>query len=362
MSPEFPLTLATVPGRAVRKPLISAVVSIMKRFSIAAVVLFVFTAQASADVSWTMVVLADTHEQSYFPGMTQWILANKVARNIKLVVHNGDIVNSNGGTGGWADAWAAMDTLNGEVPYMINAGNHDMAISTRSTEMNNFFKLADNSLNTSAAGIQTVERVAGKLENTYATFTAPDGRKMLVFSLEFGPRQAVVDWANSIASQPQYQDHTAVLSTHAYMDLVSKGGRESTRWNPNGYALPAGDSHDGEGLWQELVKVNGNFEMTFNGHYIGAVDRQQSVGTNGNTVHEMVCNRQYETYGYLRLLEFLDDGKTVQVRTLRTDGYWMTDPAYEFQIELSQVPEPATMTMLALGGLGMLLKRRRRRA
>ena len=45
-----------------------------------------------------------------------------------------------------------------------------------------------------------VERTAGELENTYGTYTAPDGRKMLIFSLEFGPRQQVVDWANGIAS------------------------------------------------------------------------------------------------------------------------------------------------------------------
>ncbi len=295
---------------------------------------------STAAVSWSMVVLADTHQQGYFPGMTQWIVANKDTRNINLVLHNGDIVNSDGGEGGWADARAAMSTLDGEVPYMIAPGNHDMG-SARSTFMNDYFALADNPLNNSATeGIVTVERVPGELENTYSTFTASDGRNMLVFSLEFGPRQAVVDWANSIASQPQYQNHTAILSTHTYMDLVSQGGRDSSRWNPHSYSIVAPDCHDGEELWQELVGVNGNFEMTFNGHYIGAVDRQQSVGTNGNTVHEMVHNRQYQTYGYMRLLEFLDDQKTVQVRTYCTNGTWLTDSANEFQFELTQAGDP----------------------
>jgi len=312
-----------------------------------------------AVVSWSMVVLADTHGQAYFPGMTQWIADNKDTRKIKVMLHNGDMVNTNS-VSEWEFSKAAMTTLDGEVPYMINVGNHEYGegydLHDRNTLMGNYFALADNSLNNSpTGGIVTVERVPGDLANTYSTFTAPDGRKMLVFSLEFGPRQEVVDWANSIASLPEYEDHTAVLSTHAYMDLVSQGGRESTRWNPNQYG---DDVHDGEELWDELVSVNGNFEMTFNGHYIGAVDYQASVGDDGNTVHEMVHNRQHEAYGYLRLLEFLDDGKTVQVRTLRTDGVWLTDSANQFQFELTLVPEPST---LALAALGLLAYRRRKR-
>ena len=313
-----------------------------------------------AGVSWSMVVLADTHGKGYFPGMTQWIVDNKDTRNIKVVLHNGDMVNTNS-VSEWAFSKTAMTTLDGQVPYMINVGNHEYGegydLHDRNTLMNDYFALADNPLNNSpTGGIVTVERVPGELENTYSTFTAPDGRKMLVFSLEFGPRQEVVDWANSIASQDQYKDHTAVLSTHAYMDLVSQGGRDSSRWNPHAYGV---DVHDGEDLWDELVGVNGNFEMTFNGHYIGAVDRQESVGIDGNTVYEMVHNRQGETYGYLRLLEFLDDGKTIQVRTYCTNGTWLTDPANEFQIELSQVPEPATMSLLALGGLALIRRHRR---
>ncbi len=50
----------------------------------------------------------------------------------------------------------------------------------------------------SPEGIVSVERTPGELENTYSTFMAPDGRKMLIFSLEFGPRQAVVDWAKGL--------------------------------------------------------------------------------------------------------------------------------------------------------------------
>ncbi len=308
-------------------------------------------ANAAAAVSWSMVVVADTHAWkagANFNAMTQWILDNKDARKIKLVVHNGDLTIDNTDAE-WEIEKASVSPLDNQMPYILAAGNHDYpgnATTRDATNFNTYFQLADNPLNNSATeGIVTVEYETGKLENTYSTFTAPDGRDMLVFSLEFAPRQQVVDWANSIAADPQYENHTAVLSTHAYMDLVSRGGRDSSRWNPHSYGVadidPTNDPiHDGEELWQELVGVNGNFEMTFNGHYIGVVDYQASVGEEGNTVHEMVHNRQLEDYGYLRLLEFLDDGKTVQVRTYCTNGTWLTDPANQFQFELTEFRLP----------------------
>jgi hypothetical protein len=295
---------------------------------------------APLGVSWSMVVIADSHVAPYFPAQTQWIVDNKEALKIKFVLHNGDIVNTNSPEE-WEISKAAMTTLDGEMPYMIAPGNHEYEDNSanRNTRMNDYFALADNPLNNSPTeGIVVVERTAGELENTYATYTAPDGRKMLIFSLEFGPRQQVVDWANGIASQAQFQNHTAVLSTHAYMDLVSAGGRDSSRWNPHSYGV-APDVHDGEELWDELVGINGNFEMTFNGHYIQCVDRQESVGIHGNTVYEMLHNRQNEGFGYLRLLEFLNDGKTVQVRTYSTEGLWLNDAKNKFQIELTPVPD-----------------------
>jgi len=43
--------------------------------------------------------------------------------------------------------------------------------------------------------------------------------------------------------------------------------------------------------------------------------RQTSVGQHGHKVHEMMAAYHDPPEGWLRLLEFLPDGKTVQVRT-----------------------------------------------
>jgi hypothetical protein len=187
-------------------------------------------------------------------------------------------------------------------------------------------------------GILKGYKEPGKLENAYFELNAPDGRKLLIFALEFWPRQSTVAWANQIASLSMYQDHTAVLLTHSYMN--SNGQRANA--NPDNYGV-GGDSNDGEQLWQELVKLHGNFEMTFSGHVGGdGVAYLRSIGNEGNAVHQMLLNTQFETSGgngWFRMLEFLDDGTTVRVRTYSPFlDLYRTDAANDYYIQLSPLP------------------------
>ena len=194
--------------------------------------------------SWTMVIIPDTqkyvdlNESHQYPevfnGVTQWIVDQKHDRNIQLVLHEGDIVDNNTHAE-WQMAKTAMAKLDGHVPYIIVGGNHDYGpggnAGDRSTLMNNYFKVTDNVLNDPAKnGVTKGFYETGKLDNTYSTFTAPDGRELLIFALEFAPRQKVVDWAKEVAQRTEYQDHTAILLTHAYME---EGGTDA-QGNPVG--------------------------------------------------------------------------------------------------------------------------------
>lgn len=305
--------------------------------------------------------------------------------NIKLVLGLGDIVHNNLADE-WSSKYASFSQLNNIVPYILSTGNHDYADgnpTTRNTLLNNYFSLGQNTLNTSPQGIFTTEKDTGKLENTYSTFLAPDGRKLLIFNLEFGPRQEVVDWANSIASKDEYRDYTAILLTHSYLENYPphdiNGAAQRNNWsgiypvedvskngNPHYWAYPRiqnstlGEVHDGEELWNELVKVNSNFEIVLNGHhtYTWGEDSLgsaylESTRNNAPDVHQMFFNAQFTENaqgeftggdGYIRLLTFLPDRKTVEVRTYSPIkgqpgvGVWRTDPSNEFPFEISEVP------------------------
>lgn len=313
----------------------------------------------SPDAAWSMVVLPDIQNYSksaankgILTQMTQWIRDNRDTYKIQVVLQEGDIVNNNNtttpnsgdqtSTQQWQNAQAGMFVLNGELPYIMATGNHDYGfynsentgeIGNRDTMVNNYFKATDNPLvNPATGGIMKGEMTPGEIQNAYYDFTAPDGRKMLIISLEWEPRPAVVAWANQIAALPQYADHTAVLLTH---NFVASNG---TRSKSTGVAA----DYSGEELWQGLVKQHDNFEFVFNGHFggdgVGFVD---SIANGGNIVHQMFFNSQFETNGgngWLRVVEFLQDGKTIRVRTYSPFlDLYRTIAEYEFQLPLSSL-------------------------
>jgi hypothetical protein len=305
--------------------------------------------EPSPDAAWSMVFLPDVQNYNSSDGnqareiaQMNWILNNKTAFNIKAVLQGGDIVNQNDTDSQWARAKEAFHMLDGQVPYVLAAGNHDFGnnnFENRNTQYNNYFKITDNPLNNPATGgIIKGTFQPNKLENSYSTFTAPDGRKMLIFNLEFYPRQAVLDWADSIAGQAQFADYTAMLLTHAFI------GSGATRWNASPSDFPV-EGNDGVDMWNELVKVNGNFEMTYNGHFGGDGNSFREDPNNaGVDVHQIFLDTQWETNGgngWMQVIEFLKDGQGVRVRTYSPHfDLYRTNAAGNLNFDLTHVDSP----------------------
>jgi hypothetical protein len=305
----------------------------------------------SADAAWSMAILPDSQnyvkssvDKANFTQMTEWIRDNREAYRFQVVLHEGDIVNKNNNLNPaselpspeqWQNAQNSMFVLNGHVPYIMAAGNHDYGVNNaenRSTNINNYFRATDNPLvDPAEGGILKGVMTPGEIQNAYYEFTAPDGRDMLIIALEWEPRPATVNWANQIAALPEYADHTAVLLTHAYL----QGG--NNRYLNSSVAA----DYSGEELWQGLVRQHENFGMTFNGHFGGdGAGYLASAADEGNVVHQMFFNTQFETHGgdgWLRVVEFLQDGTTVRVRTY--SPFWdMVRTASDFEFEFQITP------------------------
>lgn len=329
------------------------------------------------DGSWTMVVLPDTQEMvddgpELFVEMMQWVVDSRSARNTQLLLHEGDIVDEGDSARQWVDAKDALSRLDGQIPYVLATGNKHYGINgwanDRSSLFNNYFSADDNRLNDPAqGGIIREAFEPDKLDNTFNEFTAPDGRELAILSLEFGPRQQVVDWAAEIAGREELAGHTAVLLTHAFLEEGPLGTPLRSDWatygatrdrNPHSYSLslvtaPEDEAHDGQELWDELVAPAGNFELVLNGHFGDDTDDNPhgpattaylvSADESGGTVHQIVANYQGMPNGgdgWLRLLEFQPDGKTVQVKTYSpTRDEWLSDSRHQFSFELSPIGE-----------------------
>ncbi|QJE99059.1 metallophosphoesterase [Luteolibacter luteus] len=295
--------------------------------------------------SWTLVLLPDTQIYSQnFPGIfdsqTSWILNNARTRNIRYVMHLGDIVNVNS-IPEWQNARRSMGALDGKLPYSLVPGNHDYGpggnAATRDTFMNDYFHEEDYRAWPSFGGAME----PGKMDNTFHLFEA-GGVKWIIVCLEWGPRDATIAWANEVMAK--HKDRKGILVTHAFMnnndlryDYTDKVNPQA--YNPHSYRTPGG-MNDGEQLWQKLVKKN-NFVLTVNGHVLGdGTGYRMDQNDAGQPVHQMLANYQFRKLGgegYLRTLEFQPDNKTVVVKSYSTiyGNYLLeTDQDFSFQLDL----------------------------
>lgn len=292
---------------------------------------------------FTIVILPDT--QFYTGGgypeilqrQTRWIVDQKEERDIVFVLHEGDITNTNQAYE-WQLADDSLSVLDGEVPYALAVGNHDMGISGDARDMTKFntsFPVSRyRSLPTFGGVFET-----GKLDNSFHLFNA-GGVNWLILSLEFGPREQVLDWADEVLTT--FADRRAIVLTHTYLysDNTLHGSSPSHRWNPHSYAVASlpGGVNDGVEMWEKLIKRHENLSFVFNGHVLSdGVGRRIGVGDHGNLVYEMLANYQQQPRGgngWLRIVEFdpLHGRVTVKTYSPYLDQY-LTDGENQFQFE-----------------------------
>lgn len=279
--------------------------------------------------SFTVAVLPDTqhYSQRYpdtFLAQTRWLAENRESRNIAWALHLGDITNRNT-RAEWENASRALKVLDdANLPYAFCPGNHDYSTGggcrDRTTLLNDYLPVSRYRSRATFGG--TFDREPDRMENSFHLMSAGE-RRFLILALEFGPRAEVVRWANEVARK--HADREAILITHAFIyyddtryDWKKYGPKQ--RWNPHVYGVAKAtkdDVSDGEELWENLVAKHENFVLTLNGHVLeDGLGRVITRTPAGRDVPQVLVNYQMRPRGgdgWLRLLEFGRDGKSVQV-------------------------------------------------
>lgn len=256
-----------------------------------------------ADRRWGNGDLRDSFYQQ-----TDWIRENRARLNIQMVAHVGDIVQTDY-RGEWEIANQAFQTLDGEVPYILCLGNHDMGYEPHPTGTGKSARSRETSFN-EYFGPTRFERhrwYGGHMgtgnENSYCLFKA-GGMKFLIISLEFKPRDEVLAWASEIVSQ--YRDRRCIVLTHSYL----RGNERIARDN---YAVQGNTGHQ---MWEKFVREHENIFMVLCGHT--NVGRLTSQARHGNQVHQVLSD--YQGWhnggdGYLRIMTFVPAEDRIEVRT-----------------------------------------------
>ncbi len=298
-----------------------------------------------SDSAFSIVLLPDTqtYSTSYphiFTSQTQWIVNNKDNLRIAFVLHEGDITNTNA-VAQWNNANTSLSFLDGEIPYVLVPGNHDMGTGgtadTRDlTLFHQYFPVSRYDTLPHFGGIFETDH----LENSYHYFTT-GGIDWLVIALEFGPRKKVLDWANQLVADHPHRRVIVLTHNYLYTDDTLVGPGDT--WNPHDYGLCSSVSdpnevcNDGEEMWTNFVKLHENISFVFCGHILNdGTGKLVSTGDNGNQVYQMLAN--YQTTdpnggnGFLRIVTFYPSMQMVEVKTYSpyVDLY-KTEPDQQFE-------------------------------
>ena len=300
------------------------------------------------DGGWTVVVVPDTQVYTtlrkgreenikILDQMFNWMAKSRDERNIKAVVHVGDMTSKNE-PAEWEKIRSSYRRIDGILPYVVCLGNHDEKPATRTARINEFFAVDGNSKNVE---FSITQFKTNEIQNACYAFEQ-NGQQFLILALEYAARDAVVAWADeTIKSHPK---HHVFVAVHEYLSEGSRlrhGGsaipEEEDVARPRLAARKKGvtDVNFGLDLKRKLFDPNPNVEFVVSGHYgPNRVDKDGEVvyagypelatahrsdsRENGLTTHAMLFNAQWLRNGgdgWLLLLEFQPDNKSVQVRT-----------------------------------------------
>lgn len=275
--------------------------------------------------------------------MTAWCVDNLKNLNIQGVMCTGDLVDQNEclvppfprfgnlpSIEQWEFVSHAFARMDNKVPYIIATGNHDYGY-TRSevpiTRFPEFFTISRNlkikehlvAVCNNRLGMPTLENAAFEFDMSSCGW----GR-MLVVAIEFAARDEVLEWVKDLVASDTYKDHTVILITHSYLAC----GENAPRLGKDHYKMVP--LNGGEDMWERLVKPSKNIRLVISGHY-AVPDEKMTSATGfrrdkndfGKEVYQMMFNTQAigggmsgnGGDGWLRILEFMPDGKTVSART-----------------------------------------------
>jgi hypothetical protein len=267
---------------------------------------------------FSIIILPDTQNylknkdaQKKFSAQTEWINNNLKKLNIKFVIHEGDITDNNSPEQ-WKLARKYMGILDGNVPYAVCVGNHDIGYEgPEKSPICGYFKVSD---------YKEEPWWGGKMENEncfWYKFNA-GGDKYLVLSLNFGPSDKMLKWADKIIKENP--NRNILMVTHAYIHDNGEFSNSKSEKNASFYGRHfSGDKRNtADMVWEKHVSKHKNYLMVFSGHFRGPSALLSKKGNAGNIVHQMLSNYQYEDgggNGFLRILQFNPTAKTCKVST-----------------------------------------------
>jgi hypothetical protein len=310
-----------------------------------------FTALPAASSDFSLVVIPDTQNYAstfplIFDAQTQWIVDERLARNIVYVAHLGDCVEG-GDNGGDDSEWQVVEGaisliedpvttgLAEGIPYGLAVGNHDQtpfgSAAGTTIFFNQFFGVSR------FLGRSYYGGHYGSNNDNHVDFFSASGNDFIVIYMEYdnAPDAAVLAWADALlAANP---NRRGIVVSHF---LIT----QDADWSPQGE-----DTY-------EALKGNPNLFLMLAGHRTAEAMRTDVFA--GNTVHTLLSNYQNLISGgngWLRIMEFSPANDEIRIKTYSP---WIeafeTDSNSQFVISYDLDEPNAVPTFTPLGWWALL--------
>ena len=295
--------------------------------------------------SFSMILLGDPQgyvkydiNQPLFDLQTAWIADNIDNLNIKAVLCTGDLVEQNDNLVRnrhmlnqtsremWEAISRSFDRLDNKIPYIISTGNHEYGYrhsENGNTKFPEYFPIERNKKwYDCAVAVYPNRNGVESLENAAFEFEQPAWGKILVVCNEFAPRDEVLSWTADLIKSDRFKGHKVIYLTHSLLNErnASRTDNEPYQISPRNW---------GQQVWDKLLQPSENIVLAICGHTGNPGDFEDSVAYRvdknsiGRDLHQMMFNVQvlgggWEGNGgdgWVRILEFKPDGKTIGVKT-----------------------------------------------
>lgn len=316
--------------------------------------------QLSDPESFSLIVFGDAQSYTRFDQnqpilelCTAWMAGNAERLNLQAVLFTGDVIQTNDNlvvkgkknhnqTSRQQWQWAShcLERLDNRVPYIIAGGNHEYGYMRGDEDFTHYpeYYTPERNNKTAEHLVATLPNRLGQasMENAAWEFDTQHWGKLLIIGTEWAPRDTVLNWARELCESNRYKDHTVIFLTHNLLKEIKGGG--TPRYTNSSYKISS--PNWGQQIWDELLYPCKNIRLAICGHtghpaaedgmepgsdydFLSNMAYRCDKNAAGLNVHQMMFNVQYLAGGaggsggdgWLRLLEFLPDGKTIKAST-----------------------------------------------
>lgn len=236
--------------------------------------------------------LVTNHRRDMIHHLGDYLLNNKEKQKIELAMCVGDNADC---SGQWDQELGAIvsqfDRIEGKIKYTTVPGNHDYTDNCTKTRdlswYNKYFSPERVKKYSYFGGLYKEDAT----ENSYYLLSA-GGVDYLIMCLEFGPGDAVLNWANEVVEA--YPERRVIVTTHGYLDadgeFLSKNKKHSpSRYAWNGFV----ELNDPDEMYEKFIKKHKNMFMVLCGHIPNDdIIYREDVGDYGNVIPSFLIDGQ----------------------------------------------------------------------